>query len=333
MVKKKLLALIDVKLIVIIVVIMALCVIFTMLLSDKVTDFEKQYKKKFYGYILSFVLLYALVAFLGHNKLFEEITNEFLFYQIASLIFGILHVWFYRWYFQEFSIYSYTAELLFSLVVPLYSSVLFIIIYTALNGIDFTFLMCSHFLVFVIPTGFYMTFNIMMIIPPRKFVTWTPLREYEAMETKEMADILLITLLIKKDEKDKKYSTIRVKAPVKVDFGRLFIISLLGYNRVNDGDIVQLEMPNGEPYNWVFYLQPKWYEKTKYVDANYYMGLNGITENSVIICQRETEKNVASEEKKKPDEKLYGVESHNEAAKAMQIESVEKSKATSSKIE
>lgn len=320
MIKKYLMALVDARLFVCLAIIVALSIIVTMLFSDKVKDFDKRYKKKFYGYVLSFVLLYAVVAFLGFNKLFVEISDEFLFYQMASLLFGVLHVWLYRSYFEEFKNKAFTQELLFALLIPLYSTLLFMIIYTALNGIDFTFLMCSHFVVFAIPTGIYMTFNFMMEIPQKKFVTWTPNVSYEAIKSEEMEGILLITLLIRKEESDEEYISIRAQAPVKVDFGRLFFLALQGYNRYNESDQIELKMPDGKDYNWVFYLQSKWYEKNIYVDANHHIGISSITENSVVICQREAEKGEVAKKKKKVDEKVYNIDTLNEASKNEKIE-------------
>ncbi|WP_035632975.1 TssN family type VI secretion system protein, partial [Flavobacterium gilvum] len=93
MAKKYLGALIDIKLIVLLVIIIAVSAILTMVFSDKVKEFSVIHKKKFFIYLFSFVVIYALVAFLGYNKLFTELSNEFLFYQIASLLFGILNVY------------------------------------------------------------------------------------------------------------------------------------------------------------------------------------------------------------------------------------------------
>ncbi|KIA98864.1 MULTISPECIES: TssN family type VI secretion system protein [unclassified Flavobacterium] len=307
MVKKHLAALIDIRLIVFLVVIIAVSVILTMVFSDKIKEFAVKYKKKFYIYIFSFVLIYALVAFLGYNKLFTELSDEFLFYQIASLLFGCLHVYLYRWYFEEFSMKSVGIELLFSLLIILYSSVLFIIIYTALNGIGLTFLMCSHFLVFIVPTGIYAVFNYMMQIPPKEYVTWripkgkNPFPEIDGVE---MKDLLLITLLIQKKPDSATYTSLRSKGPVRIDFGNLFYHTVSGYNDHNAESIIDLDQ-NGENYNWVFFLQPKWYQSAKYVDAKYTLGMNGITENSVIICKRQKEKEIKVDKKKKKDEEGF----------------------------
>lgn len=310
MVKKHLGALIDIRLIVFLVIIIAVCAILTMVFSDKVKEFAVKYKKKFYIYLFSFVVIYALVAFLGYNKLFTELSNEFLFYQIASMLFGILNVYLYRWYFEEFNLKSVVSiELLFSFLVTLYSSVLFIIIYTALNGITLTFLMCSHFLVFMVPTGVYAVFNYMMQIPAKEYVTWRiPQRKnpFPEIDNVEMKDLLLITLLIQKKADSHDYTSLRSKGPVRIDFGALFYHTVTGYNEHNAEDMIELKH-NGENYNWVFFLQPKWYETAKYVDAKYTLGMNGITENSVIICkrQKESEPVINKKEEKKEEGFIY----------------------------
>ncbi|MFH6935270.1 TssN family type VI secretion system protein [Flavobacterium sp. FlaQc-30] len=304
MVKKHLLALIDVKLIVFIVVVIALCAILTLLFSDKVKEFAAQYKRKFYIYVFSFALLYALVAFLGYNKLFNELSDEFMFYQIATLLFGILHVWLYRWYFKEFNARSVAVELLFAVLVVLYSSVLFAIIYTALNGIEMTFIMCSHFILLFVPTGIYIVFEYMMQIPAREYVTWKiPERKnpFPEIENVQMKDLLLITLLIQKKENDTKYTSIRSKGPVRIDFGALFYHTVSGYNEHNAESKIDLKQ-DGENCSWVFFLQPKWYQAAKYVDAKYTLGMNGITENSVIICKRQKKEEIKVNKKDKDKE-------------------------------
>src|SRR6218665_2750634 len=112
MIKKYLINLIDTNIIIAIIVIIALCGIFTLLISDKIKDFAREYKKKFYIYVLSFVLVYALIAFLSHNK-FTNLSRELIFFQIASLVFGTFHFWIYRAYFQKFKQNSFVVELLF----------------------------------------------------------------------------------------------------------------------------------------------------------------------------------------------------------------------------
>jgi hypothetical protein len=298
MIKNHLRDLIDIRLIIILAILIAITVVLTMIFSDKVKDFNQKYKRKFYIYALSFVFIYALVAFLGFNKLFSKLSDEYLFYQIATLLFGGIHVFFYRWYFNEFEIKKLGAELLFSLVIVLYSSIPFILIYTALSGLEFTLLMCSQFIVFFVPTWINGLFDYIVKIPPKIYVTWKFPEEknaYADLEDAEIRDLLLITLLIKKNENDKEYTSIRAKGPVRMDFGRLFYHTAHDFNKHFANQPIQLNF-DGAPCHWVFFLQPKWNEKAKYVDARYTLGMNGITENSVIICERKEKQIVNKKE-------------------------------------
>lgn len=289
MIKKNLAALIDVRLIVVLAVLLALSVILTMFFKDKVKEFPTTYKRKYYIYVFSSVLIYALVAFLGNNKLFIEVSDEFLFYQIISLLLGVLNVYLYRYYFGSFKVKKVGVELLFALIVAISSSVLFIIIHTLLSGIELTFLMTSHFIAFIVPTGVFAVFNYMLQIPPKEYVSWSIPEQnnpFPEIDDVEMKDLLLITLLIQKDEAVDTYTTIRSKGPVRIDFGALFYHTVTGYNDHNSESPIELQH-HGENCSWVFFLQSKWYQSAKYVDANYTLGMNGITENSVIICKRQ----------------------------------------------
>lgn len=298
MIKSHLKDLIDIKLIIVLAIMIAITAVLTMIFSDKVKEFNQKYKRKFYIYALSFIFIYALVAFLGFNKLFSKLSDEYLFYQISTLLFGGLHVFFYRWYFNEFEIKKLGEELLFALVIVLYSSIPFILIYTALSGLEFTALMCSQFIVFFIPTWINGLFDYIIKIPPKIYVTWKFPEEKNAfadLEDAEIRDLLLITLLIKKNETDKEYTSIRAKGPVRMDFGRLFYHTAHDYNKHFSNQPIQLNF-DGKPCHWVFFLQPKWNERAKYVDARYTLGMNGITENSVIICERKEKQIVSKKE-------------------------------------
>lgn len=65
----------------------------------------------------------------------------------------------------------------------------------------------------------------------------------------------------------------------------MFYNFVIDYNERHSEDQIELEGPNGL-YSWVFFLQPKWYETTKYIDPDYTLYMNGIEENSVIFCMR-----------------------------------------------
>ncbi|PAM93839.1 hypothetical protein B4N84_16340 [Flavobacterium sp. IR1] len=320
MFKKGLSAVLDTELMVFLAVIVSLCVILTLLFSAKVTDFSKSYKKVFYPYILSFVLFYALLVFFGHNKLFSEVSDEFLFYEVVSFLMGILHCWLYQNAFKQFGTTSIAVEVLFGALVILYSSVPFIIIYTTLNGIFFTYLMCIHFVLFLCPTGINISFNLMMLIPPPEYATWTPKAKYDDVTEEEIKDVLLITFLIKKGYYDQKPTSMRAIAPVRVEFGRLFMLTLEGFNEHNPENKIELIESNGENYTWVFFLQNNWHRKEQHIIPDEHIGANPITENSVIICERRSKTKIVEPQKFiKSDGVIYDAEMMNETAEKNEI--------------
>lgn len=290
--KKYFTNLFDPKILAAILIFLAISIILTMIFSQKVPDFKQKYKGKFYTYVFSVAFIYSIIAFLGFNKLFQDNNlYEFIFYQISSLILGIIHCSMYRTYFKKFGQKNNGTEYLFALVTVMYSAIPFILIFTFLNGISFSFLMLGHFLVFFIPTFLNDTFNRAMAIPPKIYKTWQfpeNYKELAGVSDEEMRDLVVFTFLMDKDRHAKKYSVYRAKGPTRVDFGRLFYNFVIDYNERHSEDQIELEGPNGL-YQWVFFLQPKWYESTKYIDPDYTLYMNGIEENSVVFCLRTDE--------------------------------------------
>jgi len=43
---------------------------------------------------------------------------------------------------------------------------------------------------------------------------------------------------------------------------------------------------NGQPYGWVFHLKSKWVFTAKTLDPDKPVFMNGMQENSVVICNR-----------------------------------------------
>lgn len=287
--KKYFTNLFDPQLLVIVLVVIAVCIILTMIFSQKTTEFKQKYRSKFYIYLFSFAFVYAIIALLGYNKLFQDNNlYEFVFYQACSLIIGIVHCYSYRGYFEKFGSKKPGNEYLFALLAVCYASVPFMLIYTFLNGTDLVYLMLGHFIVFFIPTFLNDTFNRAMNIPPKVYVTWQFPENYKesiGLSDDEWRDMVVFTYVMDKDKNASKYSVYRAKGPTRIDFGRLFYNFVVDYNQRHPGEEIQIEDENGL-FNWVFFLQPKWYESTKYIDPKLTLYMNGIEENSVVFCMR-----------------------------------------------
>lgn len=288
-IKKYFTNLFDPQLLVIFLVAIAFCIILSMIFSQKTAEFKQKYKSKFYIYLFSMTFVYAIISLLGYNKLFSDNhLYEFIFYQICSLIIGIIHCYAYRAYFDKFGFKKAGMEYLFALLAVFFSSVPFMLIYSFLNGTELTYLMLGHFIVFFIPTFLNDTFNRAMAIPPKVYVTWQFPENYKeaaGVSDEEMRDLVVFTFLMDKDKNASKYSVYRGKGPTRIDFGRLFYNFVIDYNERHPEEKIQVEDENGL-FEWVFFLQPKWYETTKYIDPNLTLYMNGIEENSVIFCMR-----------------------------------------------
>ena len=288
-IKKYFTNLFDPQLLVIVLVVIAVCIILTMVFSQKTTDFKQKYRSKFYIYVFSFAFVYAIIALLGYNKLFQDNNQyESVIYQICSLIIGIVHCYAYRAYFEKFDSRKPGHEYLFTLLSVCFASVPFMLIYTFLNGTGLVYLMLGHFIVFFIPTFLNDTFNRAMNIPPKVYVTWQFPENYKedpGLSPEEHREMVVLSYVMDRTKNSSKYSVYRAKGPSRIDFGRLFYNFVLDYNDRHPEAPIETEDENGL-FDWVFFLQPKWYETTKYIDPKLTLHMNGIEENSVVFCMR-----------------------------------------------
>ncbi|MDR2205433.1 MAG: TssN family type VI secretion system protein [Flavobacteriaceae bacterium] len=281
--------LLDPQLLVIILIVIAISIILTMIFSQKTTDFKQKYRSKFYIYVFSLAFVYTIIVLLGYNKLFSDNNlYEFIFYQACSLIIGITHCYIYRSYFEKFNSQKTGNEYLFAFLSVCYASIPFMLIYAFLNGTDLVYLMLGHFIMFFAPTFLNDTFNRAMSIPPKVYVTWKFPENYKetiGLSDEEWRDMVVFSYVMEKNKTASKYSVYRAKGPTRIDFGRLFYNFVVDYNEKYPEDKIQIEDENGL-FDWVFFLQPKWYETTKYIDPNLTLYMNGIEENSVVFCMR-----------------------------------------------
>ena len=281
--------LLDPQLIIIVLVIIMGCVALKMFFASKVDGFKEKYKTKFYIYISAAVFVYAVVPLMGYSRLFiDNNLYEFIFYQIASLGLGILHCFLYRYYFKKFDSKEALTEYLFAILIVAFATIPFLLIYSFLNNVTFAYWMLMHFLWFFVPTLLNDSFNRAISIPPVEYESWQFPADYKqrgSIKDEEMRDLVLISLVVKKEETDENFSSFRAKAPSRIDFGRLFYSFVLDYNEKHFNEPIQTEDENGLCH-WIFYLQPKWYEKTQFIIPDGTLLSNNIVENSVIFCIR-----------------------------------------------
>ncbi len=72
-----------------------------------------------------------------------------------------------------------------------------------------------------------------------------------------------------------------------MEMGQLFYYFINDYNERHPQDKIEYIDGAGEPYGWVFYQKPQFFDLQKrYINAGNTIFLNGIKENNVIICSR-----------------------------------------------
>lgn len=282
-------SLLDTTLIFFISVLLVVVVILTMLFADKIKNFKKEYKFKFFVYIFSMVFVTALICFMGTTRTINDLLNEFIFYQALVFILGIIHTLLYRTYFEKFQSKNMWMEMWFLLIVLLYLVIPFLVVYTIFHGNTFSFNMVFSLLPFLIPTLIYATFVRAVAIPAKIYHTWAVdliAGEYPEINDDEYKELIVITLVFQKSHDSLNRTEFRARAPIRIDFGRMFYFFVNDYNIRNIDSPINMVDQTGMPQNWVFYLKPEWYGTSKYVDPNLPLYMNGIEENSVIICER-----------------------------------------------
>lgn len=141
---------------------------------------------------------------------------------------------------------------------------------------------------FLIPTLIYATFRTSVSIPAKVYKTWAfPVADsFPEPKDDEFRDMVVITFVFHKSPESSVRTEFRAKSPMRMDFGRLFYHFVYDYNERNPDSPIQLTDTEGNLQHWVFYLKPRWYGVSKYINPDLPMYMNGIEEDSIIICQR-----------------------------------------------
>jgi len=260
-----------------------------MLFTDKVKDFKTQFRKKYYVYLFSSILVFALISFIGQSKVIESLFGQFLFYQIVLFLLGVGHAFLYRAYLDMFKVNDKIwLEPVFCLMIAVFGLIPFLIVYNYLNGHTYMFVYMGSMIAFLIPTLIYATFRTSVSIPAKVYKTWAfPVADaFPEPKDDEFRDMVVITFVFHKSPESSIRTEFRAKSPMRMDFGRLFYHFVYDYNERNPDSPIQLTDSEGNLQHWVFYLKPRWYGVSKYINPELPMYMNGIEEDSIIICQR-----------------------------------------------
>lgn len=269
-------------------VMLAVMIILIIFFSSRVSTF-KDHKGKFYSYLVVLLLVSALVTFVGSSEIFNgQLFGIFIFYQLAFFVLGIVHVYVYRLYLNKFEQKSIWMEMFFALIMALCASLPLILVFTIAKGSLYAYNMALSVLVFIVPTLIYTLFESAVSIPPKRYETWL-FPEGDAFpppDDSEFRDVVLLTCLFYKNPKSDMRTEFTAKAPVRMDFDRVFYHFVNDYNLRNPDGPISLVDENGERQHWIFYAKSSFWGFVRFITPRFTLYMNGIRDNCTIICQR-----------------------------------------------
>lgn len=222
--------------------------------------------------------------------------NLFLVFWIISAVyflFGLINVIItHRKFFshpKETKSKLFYAELLFGITLILFSIAAFAALQYFLKDKSFLFYpMLLSLLFFFVPFLFSNTFIAAYEIPVTHFPTWQyPLLDpLDLPDEKEGERLYVIGFEIAKKETDQQRTYFRAKAPEGMILGELYYHFINDYNELQSETPIQFINQDGKAQEWYFRTKPKWYQKSKMLDATKTIQNAGIRENTVIICER-----------------------------------------------
>lgn len=279
--------LIKAKIYLIIAALLAIGSLTVALLGRYIRNFAL-YKKKALWYLFLMTLVFGVVASIPYLFTHQNLMNEYLFYMVWYLGLGIVHCNFMytKFWANERSLGS---ELVFILAIWLFGTAISVLVHHWMSkGAYLYYPMLTSMFTFALPTFVYKTFEKMMSIPAKVHKWWQyPVhKEVPEVNEEEMRDLIVVGFELEKKANDAGRTYFRARTPIKMDLGDLFYHFINDYNDRYPNTPIDFLDPNGQPYGWVFHLKPRWLAGAKTLDPGKPIFMNGIQENSVIICNR-----------------------------------------------
>jgi len=252
--------------------------------------FNKNKKRLLVWWICTLVG-FGLIALLSNEKVLNDVPlNSFIGFQVLFLIAGIIHFIALRKYFPNLSdkITNFFPEFLFTLVTALVGLIAFSAVVEMYKP-EFKWIFLAAAICFVIPLLIVKLYEFAIAIPVPIFKQWLyPVDQKIADPTKEeMENPLVVSFeFAQKVDNENEVSTFRTKAPEKMEFGKLFYYFINEYNDKHLESTIDYLDENNNPYQWIFYTKPKWYQSRKHIDFVRTVQGNRIQEDDVIVCER-----------------------------------------------
>lgn len=267
--------------------VIAIGVLIVTLLSRYIKNFTL-YKKKALWYLAGMTLAFGVISSIPFLFTHQNLMNQYMFYQIWFVGLGVVHcnIMYTRFWANEDSLGS---ELAFIVAIWLFGGIAFTLVQFLFTQGDFMYYpMLTCMFGFVLPTFVYKTFEKMMGIPAKLHKWWQYPAYANQPEVNEddMRDIIVIGFELEKNLKDADRTYFRARTPIKMDLGDLFYHFINDYNDRYPNTPIDVLDANGQPFGWVFHLKSRWLGTASTLDPEKPVFMNGMRENSVIICTR-----------------------------------------------
>lgn len=255
---------------------------------------EENVRKKKMANLLYILIAGLCIGIMGLTRYLGLTGKPVLFFiilQVLILILGIVHNSVSTRVLTWPSKTSFLPEFLLTLNTAAIGGVFLLLAFSLTKMENFSTLMISSIIWFLVPFFFNRSLEWYAMIPERIFKTWSyPLDKPIADPTDaELASPMVVSFEFQKKVNEGDYTIFRAKAPKDIQFGKLFYFFINDYNgRHPEGTIEVATKQN--PYPWVFHFKPKLFVKTRYLDPDETVYHNQIKENSVIVCHRILEK-------------------------------------------
>jgi len=232
-------------------------------------------KKKFFLYVIVAVVLFGLTALISDKKVLNDLPlNNYIGFQVVFVLLGILHMIAIRKFFPDLNekTTSFLNEFLYTLVTVLLGLISFLYI-TGVNKPDYVYIFLTATTAFFIP---------FMVTKLYEYAISVPVPITDA----ELSNPLVISFEFDKDGDAQEISNFRLKAPEKMEFGKLFYFFINDYNERNLESQIKFVDQDNTPYEWIFYKKGSFFKPERYLNFTHTIEANAIKENDVIICQR-----------------------------------------------
>ncbi|MFC5044997.1 hypothetical protein HN014_20430 [Aquimarina sp. TRL1] len=247
-------------------------------------------KKKFFLYVIVTLLVFGATGLLANQNVLNNIPiNNFIAFQVIFLLLGILHVIALRHFFPDLSEKKtfFWHEFLYTVVICLLGLTTFMFVVEQYKP-DYIYLFMASAIFFIIPFMIVKTYEYSISVPVKYYKKWHyPIgKNIKDPSDDELKNPLVISFEFNKDETEDEVSNFRLKAPEKMEFGKLFYFFINDYNHRHPEKKIKFLDKKNEPYGWIFYTNPKWYKSQRHIDFNRTIEGNGIAEDDIIICKR-----------------------------------------------